>query len=272
MNPLRRKLVLATWKAPAEGNIYGNLQLDTSKALSYITYRRIQSGKKITLTHFIGRAIAEAISKTPAVNGYIKWGRFYPHDSVAISFLIALDGGSDLANTKISDAHTKDLTQVASELQEAAQKSRSGQDESFKKSQNSLRWMPTWIIRPMIWLTGWLTSSLGVSIPTFGLEAFPFGSCMITSVGMLGLDEAYAPQTPFARVPILALIGANKKQPVVINDAIEIRPMLTLTATIDHRYIDGSQAANLAKTIRAAFEQPWTMDGLTEPPQDWDYE
>lgn len=272
MNPLRRKLVLATWTPPKEGNIYGKLTLDTTHASSYLNYLRNKTGQKITLTHFIGRAIAEAISKTPAVNGYIRWGKFIPHQSVDVSFLIALEGGSNLANTKISDAHTKTLLQVANELREAAEKSRSGKDESFNKSQDSLRWMPSWLIRPIVWLTGWLTSSLGVSVPALGLEAFPFGVCMITSVGMLGLDEAYAPHTPFARVPIIALIGASQKQPVVIDDQIEIRALLTLTATIDHRYIDGSQAANLAQTIRQAFKEPWILDGLSAPPQDWPQE
>ena len=35
--------------------------------------------------------------------------------------------------------------------------------------------------------------------PGLGLEAFPFGSAVITSVGMMGLDEGFAPPTPFAR-------------------------------------------------------------------------
>ena len=102
-----------------------------------------------------------------------------------------------------------------------------------------------------------------------GLNKFPFGACMITSVGMFGLDEAHAPHTPFARVPMLALIGAVRKQPVVVEDEVVIRPMITLTATIDHRYIDGSQGANIANTIRAAFERPWILDGLEAPPEDW---
>ncbi|MGC6510962.1 MAG: 2-oxo acid dehydrogenase subunit E2 [Myxococcota bacterium] len=269
MNPLRRKLVLATWTPPKEGNIYGKLTLDTTHAESYLKYIRQKTDQKVTLTHFIGRAIAEAISRTPDVNGYIRWGKFIPHQSVDVSFLIALDGGNNLANTKIADAHTKSLVEVAAELRQAAQKSRSGEDESFNKSQDSLRWMPSWLIRPVVWLTGWLTSSLGISVPALGLESFPFGVCMITSVGMLGLDEAYAPHTPFARVPVIALIGACQKQPVVIDDKLDIRPLLTLTATIDHRYIDGSQAANLAKTIRQAFKEPWILDGLSEPPKDW---
>ena len=55
---------------------------------------------------------------------------------------------------------------------------------------------------------------------------------------------------PFARVPVLALIGAITDRPVAIDRKLEIRPMITLTATVDHRYIDGSQGANLAKNPR----------------------
>lgn len=272
MNPLRRKLVLATWSAPSEGNIYGKLNLDTGRASSYIAYLREKTGKKITITHFIGRAIAEAIKNTPAVNGFIRMGRFVPHDGVAISFLIALENGANLANTKIENAHSLTLEQIADHLKDAADRSRSGKDKDFEKSQGMLKILPSWLIRPILWLTGWITSSLGFSAPAFGLSAFPFGTCMITSVGMLGLDEAFAPHTPFARLPILALIGAIKKQAVVIDDTITIRPILTLTATIDHRYIDGSQAANLANTIREAFQNPWILDGLNSPPEDWSQE
>ena len=83
---------------------------------------------------------------------------------------------------------------------------------------------------------------------------------MITSVGMFGLDEGYAPHTPFARVPIIVLIGAMRDTPIVQDGEVVIAPMITLTATIDHRYIDGSQGANLAKTIRAFFEDPFGED------------
>jgi pyruvate/2-oxoglutarate dehydrogenase complex dihydrolipoamide acyltransferase (E2) component len=39
-----------------------------------------------------------------------------------------------------------------------------------------------------------------------------------------------------------------------------VRPMLTVTATIDHRYIDGFQAATLARVFRRVFEDPWSLD------------
>ena len=269
MNPLRRKLILATWTAPKEGNIHGKITLDCATVLSYIEYLRKKHDKKITITHFVGRAIGEALHRTPSLNGFIRFGSYTPHDSVAISFLVAIDGGDNLGNVKIDDVQKKTIVDIADALKSDASNLRKGNDKDFEAAQNTLRLLPSFLIRPVLWFTGWLTSSLGIDMSFLGLKKFPFGSCMITSVGMFGLDEGYAPHTPFARVPVLALIGAITDRPVAIDRKLEIRPMITLTATVDHRYIDGSQGANLAKTIREAFEKPWILDGLTEAPPDW---
>jgi len=272
MNPLRRKLILATWRAPREGNILGKLTVDTSIAQSYIDYLHKKHDTKITITHFVGRAIGEALHRTPSINGFIRFGKYIQHKSVDLSFLIALSDGKNLGNTKICDVHKKQIIDIANELKSGALTLRKGKDKEFQQAQNTLKMLPVFMVRPVLWLTGWLTSSLGVNMKFLGLQQFPFGSCMITSVGMFGLDEAHAPHTPFARVPMIALIGAVKKQAVVIEDEIVIRPMITLTATIDHRYIDGSQGANIALTIREAFEKPWILDGLESPPEDWKHE
>ena len=256
MNPIRRKLVLSTWRSPKEGNIYGKLTLNATKALAYIDEESRRTGKKITMTHFVGCAVAKAIKATPSINGYIRFGKFVPHEQVNVSFLIALENGKNLANTRVEQADRCTLGQMSDAIRGAATSLRKGEDKDFQKSQSSLAWMPTWLIRPLLWTTGWVTSSLGIALPMFGLSSFPFGSCMITSVGMFGLDEGYAPHTPFARVPMIVLIGAMRDTPIVENGEVVIAPMITLTATIDHRYIDGSQGANLAKTIRNFFENP----------------
>mmetsp|Transcript_2443 Transcript_2443/g.5791 ORF Transcript_2443/g.5791 Transcript_2443/m.5791 type:complete len:128 (-) Transcript_2443:743-1126(-) len=109
-------------------------------------------------------------------------------------------------------------------------------------------------------LAGYLSSALGLSIPAMGVRPFPFGGCLVTSVGMLGLEQAFAPFTPFCRVPLLVMVGGVRDKPVVVDGKIEIRPILTITATIDHRFVDGSQAANLAKYTRAVFEEPEKYD------------
>ncbi len=51
-------------------------------------------------------------------------------------------------------------------------------------------------------------------------------------------------------------------RPVAVAGQVVIRPMLTLTATFDHRHADGFQAAEFAQAVQeycadpAAFEPP----------------
>ena len=53
-----------------------------------------------------------------------------------------------------------------------------------------------------------------------------------------------------------------------IDGAVVVRKMITLTATIDHRFMDGYQGGILAKTVREMFESPWKLDGLQAPPPE----
>ena len=127
--------------------------------------------------------------------------------------------------------------------------------------------LPVWLIRVLLRFTQFVTTELGVSVPALGLEAFPFGACVITNVGVFGLDEGYVPPTPFAGAPLYILIGAVKDAPMAVDGQVVVRKQLTLTATIDHRFMDGAQGASLAKTVRRMLENPWRMEGREGPPE-----
>ena len=259
MNSTRRKLAIATWGAPDEGNIYGKLTVDATELLKFMDHVLEKTGEKVTITHMVGKAVAMGLAKAPGLNGRIAWGTYIPHTTVDITYLVALQEGADLAKVKIAELDKKPVSAVATELRRKAEKLRKGEDSDFEKSKGMLKLLPVWLLRPIVKLTGWLTGALGVSMPALGLEAFPFGSCIITSVGMLGIDEAFAPHTPFARVPILVLVGAVKDTPVVRDGQVVVSPQLTLTATVDHRFVDGFQLATVAKTIRTTLENPWDL-------------
>lgn len=263
---LRRKIAIATWSSPKEGNIYGKMSIDMSNALAYIDFLRKTSGQKITITHLVGKAAATAFRDCPDINGRIFLGRYIPHKTVDMAFLVSLEGGKDLAKFKVVDMDKKTTVEIASELAFGAQRLREGKDANFEKPKSLIKALPTWLIRPILWLTGYLTGAMGIDAKLFGLEKFPFGAAIITSVGMFGLDEGYAPPTPFARVPVYITIPEVKKRPVVIDDEIVIRPMLDVTATIDHRFLDGHRGAMLAKTMRNLLENPWSMDGYQQSP------
>lgn len=252
----RRKLAIATWSAPQEGNIYGKLTVDATRALAYLEEVRRKTGEKVTMTHLVGKAVAEALRQAPTLNGRIVWGKYVPFDTVDIAFLVALEGGNDLAKAKVTSADQKPIADIARELGAVSGRLRSGGDSDFEKSKGAIKAMPMWLLRRMVWLTGFLASSLGMRIKALGVEPFPFGSCIITSVGMFGIDEGFAPPTPFARVPVLILVGAVRDRPAVVDGQIKVQPQVTINATIDHRFIDGAQLGVLAKVMREYLEDP----------------
>ncbi|MGK0361318.1 MAG: pyruvate/2-oxoglutarate dehydrogenase complex dihydrolipoamide acyltransferase (E2) component, partial [Bradymonadia bacterium] len=112
----RRKLAIATWSSPREGNIYGKLTVDATKALAYITALRDISGERITITHFVGKAVAMALAKAPGLNGYLRFGAYHQHAQVSLAFLVALEDGADLAKAKVDNLDQKSLLELAVEL------------------------------------------------------------------------------------------------------------------------------------------------------------
>jgi pyruvate dehydrogenase E2 component (dihydrolipoamide acetyltransferase) len=259
-NSVRRKLAIASWRPPREPNMYGKLELEATEALRYLEDVRERTGERVTLTHLVARATGAALAEEPTLNGRIRLGRYLPNDRVSLAFLVTMPDGSDLARARVDDIDRKDVATIARELRERTERLRTGTDADWEKSKQLLRTFPSWVIRPIVWFTGWLTASLGVGAKPLGLERQPFGSGIVTSVGMLGLDEAYAPPTPFARVPLYVLIGAVRERPWVVDGEVVVRPVLTITATVDHRFIDGFQAATLAREVHRVFRDPWSLD------------
>lgn len=194
-NTVRRKLSTAAWRPPREPNIYGKLELAATEALAYLRGVRERSGERVTSTHLVGRATAAALAAEPSLNGRISLGRFVPNDRVSLAFLVTMPDGSDLARARMDDADTKGVATIAAELRERAERLRTGTDDDWEKSERIVRVLPTQLLRPLVWFTGWLTSSLDVGAKPLGLERQPFGSAIVTSVGMLGLDEAWVPPT-----------------------------------------------------------------------------
>ena len=64
--------------------------------------------------------------------------------------------------------------------------------------------------------------------------------------------------TPILNPPQTGILGMHKIQerPVVINSQIEIRPMMYLALSYDHRLIDGSEAVRFLVTIKEFLEEP----------------
>ena len=56
------------------------------------------------------------------------------------------------------------------------------------------------------------------------------------------------------------LVSEVKEKAVVIDGEIIARPMLTLSATLDHRYLDGSHAGRLVRSAPAYLGDPTAFE------------
>ncbi|RIB04740.1 hypothetical protein C2G38_2283091 [Gigaspora rosea] len=64
--------------------------------------------------------------------------------------------------------------------------------------------------------------------------------------------------TPIINLPQSGILGmhATKDRPVAINGKVEIRPMMYIALTYDHRLIDGREAVTFLKTVKEQVEDP----------------
>ena len=79
----------------------------------------------------------------------------------------------------------------------------------------------------------------------------------ITSLGKLGGIVS----TPVINAPEVAIIGVNRaaERPVVLNGQVQVRLMMNLSSSFDHRFVDGHDAAAMIQRIKEYLEHPATI-------------
>ncbi len=257
-----RKLAGASWGPPRDPQFYGDLDLDASALVEYVAEARRVAGVHLTVTHLVGRAVAHGLAEVPALRVRLARGREHDRDSVDVFFIVTTDGGQELTGIKICHADRRSAVQIAAELGRRCAAIEAGDDAGLGAGKALLARLPPGLLRGALHLGAWLTSDLNLDLSRFGLPRQAFGGAMITSVGMWGISHAYSPLAPYYRVPLLVLVGAVSPRPAVAGDEVVVRPMLTITATFDHRYVDGYHAAKFADAVRcycaapASFEPP----------------
>ena len=80
------------------------------------------------------------------------------------------------------------------------------------------------------------------------------GTFTVSNLGMYGIEHFIAVLNP-PQVAILA-VGAIEEKPVVVEGDFDVKPMMSLTLTADHRALDGSVAAEFLGTLRSFLEEP----------------
>jgi pyruvate dehydrogenase E2 component (dihydrolipoamide acetyltransferase) len=267
-----RRMAAVAWSAPDDPTIYGTIDLDMTEALEFLPKESERTGEHLTVTHLVTKAIADTLAAHPECNCIIRRGRIFERDDVDISVLVAVppedadhEQEADLSEALVRHADRKSMAEIAREIREGARKVRKHEDPLLEQTKKLFAQMPPALMGPLLRLVARLQYDFNLDLSSVGVPNDPFGSAIVTSVGVLGISEAFPPLLTFTRVPAVLAVGAVENKPGVRDGKIVVMPAMRIAATFDHRVIDGFQGGKLAKTFKDILQNPAAHFGRARP-------
>ncbi len=256
-----RKIAIGTWQDAYDPSVYGTMDIRMDAAMKYLAEFREKTGKKLTVSHMMAKAIAMVLKEVPDANAILRWNRVYLRKRIGVFFQVVMTdegpGKVDLSGATLYDVEQMSLVQIYDEFKAKVDKVRARKDPALEKTRGTFLAIPYFALNRVLKFISFLSYTLNWDLSRFGIPNDPFGSVMVTNVGSLGLDVAFVPLVPYSHVPILLAMGAVKEQAVVENGEIKIPKIMSVNATFDHRFIDGFHASVMSKVLRKWFENPY---------------
>lgn len=256
-----RKIALAAWDPPRDPSVFGFVEFDVTHALETLKQASQNSKVKLTMSHFVGHVVAQAFKKYPFLNRYALSNKIFQRDEVDLFFqawIPAKDSTNvdlgELSGIIVRSACQKSLIEIAENLESQVINVKKHGDHHLARALKTMKWLPVPLIRMVLSLTKYFEGRFNMSFEWIGRPKNAFGSVMITNVGPLGLDLGFPALVPFANVPLLISIGTFQNRPWNVDGRVEIRPVIRIGITFDHRVFDGAHMMALNEALKAGFK------------------
>ena len=260
-----RRIAAVAWDEPRDPTILGTIQVRAEKLNAWLEAQSEATGEKLTITHAVARAVGMVFRRHPDFNCLVRWGNLYRRRDVDVFVQVVIPdetriGKADLSGVVVRNADTKSIDAISKEVRAGASRIRSGDDRDFERTKGQANATPGVIFRWVLRLLCFLQYALNINPRFLGAPQDPFGSVMVTSVGMMGLSLGWAPFFPLGRCPCILLVGALEDVVMVEDGQMVIRKTFRINGTMDHRVIDGFHAAVLAREIANLLEDPERLE------------
>lgn len=252
------------WPKPDQPTIHGSAEIEMTKALDYMKKYSEKHGVHVTVTHLVIAALARYLKKYPEANVKCEAGKYYHRGDVDIFVLVSVPGNEeDVAGVMLRNCDELSLAEIAYRLRGKATDVKRGKDETYGKARSMFARYPPWLTKIIVKFADFYLNRMNGDLSGQGMPRDPFGSAMVTSVGMFGIEEAYGPIIPFARLPIFIVVTEVRDRPWVENGKVVVRPIMKLMVTLDHRVMDGYKGGQLSAELKQ-IQDPEKIFGLAE--------
>lgn len=257
-----RRVATGMWGPQSDPTIYGMMDVDARALITHLAALEA-AGNHVTVTHVVAKAAAEVLHRLPDLNVVLRRHRTWQRAGVDVFLQVLVRdaseaglAGAELSGVKIEDADRYDLVAFARRVDAEVARTREAKDQALDLTRKRLAGVPGFALRPIMKLARYLTTELNLDLSRVGVSRDPFGSIAITSVGMLGIETAFAPLLPMGGPPMMITVGAIKPRAVVDERGeVVARPILRVAGTFDHRVVDGFHIARLANELRTLLER-----------------
>eukprot|EP00349_Pseudokeronopsis_sp_Brazil_P000471 CAMPEP_0202965026 /NCGR_PEP_ID=MMETSP1396-20130829/9142_1 /ASSEMBLY_ACC=CAM_ASM_000872 /TAXON_ID= /ORGANISM="Pseudokeronopsis sp., Strain Brazil" /LENGTH=217 /DNA_ID=CAMNT_0049687611 /DNA_START=282 /DNA_END=935 /DNA_ORIENTATION=- len=213
------------------------------------------------MSHILVRGFAFGMDKMRRDIGRIKWGNFTPSKEMGITVLVDQDGGRDLALCSVWEAQKMSMQELGEAIKAQVMKIKEHKNSEHKAMAKTSSFAPPYVLSLIQPLFGYLTNAVGWNLSFAKLKANNTGQTVITNIGSLDMEEGFAPFCPPCQAEFLACMGKAVKKPVVTEgDKIEVKPIMKVVYTLDHRFGDASLTLKMFKILKDYIEDPEHFD------------
>jgi len=243
----RRFLEAAIRSTHHKPMIHGLLEVDVSRARSFLRDHQAKTGESLSFTAFLMTCLGKAVDEHKAVQAMrqgLKRLILFADVDVLTYIEREVTGQKQIMPCIIRAANRKTFLEIHHEIRAAQVQDMAKAEEGGSKA---VQLLPAWLFRPYFWVSTWL----GRRYPRAWKKNW--GTVTLSAVGMFGKGAGWGiPPT----IPSLCWItvGGIGEKPGVVDGQIAIREYLGLTVSFDHNMIDGAQATRFTERLKELIE------------------
>lgn len=251
-----RQVVLTFLDLSSWGHyMFALLEVDVTRARRLMDDHQARTGERLSFTGYLTYCLARAVDADRSVQAYLKGRRrLVMFDDVDVGLMIERQVGESRApgGYVLRAANHKTFEEIHREIR-AVQAGRAAGPAG----------MPVWLrLLPRLPgpAAGLVTASIRAARRRDPARAWVpmVGTVAVTAVGMFGSGGGWPLAAPDGHTLCL-FVGGIASKPVVVEDRIEVREMLSVTVGFDHDVVDGAPAARFVGRLKDLIE---SGDGL----------
>jgi pyruvate dehydrogenase E2 component (dihydrolipoamide acetyltransferase) len=261
---------LAASSSPDDPTMVWGTTVETEFLTQFVIDQRKATGTLISTSHVLIRAVVVALQRHPALNRRVVGRRAYPYDGVHITMPMLETRSGEVNSVYLRHAEQMSLAEIARALWDKARDAavRAASADRAQQPPISLRnRLALWLRHLQLhWVHRMAPVAFFVTnrwrLPTLACDEINGSTAFVNHLGFPGAPPmiAYKPSSlPTNSFGVSVTLGPAEPRPVVDGQDIVVRSVAPLFVRVDHRLVNGYQAAGFINTLRSVLHNPQAL-------------